>query len=144
VDWFSIDLFAKNDVSGPTGGHGAVTAYGKTLQFLDMAVSVAKPVVIAESSPSHYDLATAQGAETAWAEWFAPYFGLISARQEIKWFHYINYDWGQAAYYASSGWKNNDLSAGPLASAPYVAELAKPKYLHSGEKALLRDYLKYQ
>ena len=144
VDWFSIDLFAKNDVSGATGGHGALTSYGKTLKFLDMAVIVGKPVVIAESSPSHYDLATPQGAAMALAEWFAPYFQLIAARQEIKWFHYVNYDWTQASYYASSGWLNNDLSVGPAASGPYVAELGKAKYLHASEVALLKDYAKYQ
>lgn len=144
VDWFSIDLFAKGDVSGTTGAPGSLTAYGKTLKFLDLAVASQKPVVIAESSPSHYDLSGAASAQAAWTEWFAPYFALIAARSEIKWFHYINYDWQQAAYYVASGWKNNDLSAAPAIASLYSAELAKAKYLHAGEAAKLKDYAKYQ
>ena len=144
VDWFSIDLFAKHDLSGPTGGHGTLSAFGKTLKFLDMAVAAQKPVVIAESSPSHYDLSGAAAAQMAWTEWFAPYFELIATRPEIKWFHYINYDWQQAAYYVASGWKNNDLSAAPAIASLYSAELAKAKYLHAGETAKLKDFSKYQ
>jgi hypothetical protein len=144
VDWFSIDLFAKGDVSGPAGAHGSLTGYGRTLKFLDMAVAARRPVVIAESAPSQYDLSGAASAQAAWTEWFAPYFALIATRPEIKWFHYINYDWEQAAYYVASGWKNNDLSAAPAIASLYSAELAKPKYLHAGETAKLKDYSKYQ
>jgi len=144
IDWFSIDLFAKADVSGATTGHdGGITSYGKTLRFLDMAVTVGRPVVIAESSPSHYDFGVTSQASAAWTEWFTPYFGLIAFRSEIKWFHYINYDWSKASYYLASGWKNNDLSASASLSALYVAELAKSKYLHADENALLKDYTKY-
>ena len=140
IDWFSVDLFAKADVSGAMVGHdGAATNYGKVIRFLDMAVAKGRPVVIAESSPSHYDFGVSSQAAAAWAEWFSPYFGVIASRPEIKWFHYINYDWSKAGYYAASGWKNNDLSASASLGGLYVAELAKPKYLHAGELALLKD-----
>jgi hypothetical protein len=142
VDWFSIDLFNTTDFSGATTGHGALTPFGRTLKFLDMAVAKSRPVVVAESSPALIDLA-ANGA-TAWSDWFAPYFGLIAARPEIEWFVYINYDWGKAGYYASQGWKNNDLSASTALAAQYAGELAKAKYLHSGERGLLKDYGKYK
>jgi hypothetical protein len=143
VDWFSIDLFAKGDVSGPTIAHGVLSPYGKSLKFLDLAVAAARPVVIAESAPAYYDLGLASGGQAAWAEWFQPYFQLIAARSEIKWFVYVNYDWTKAGYSAAQGWKNNDLSAGAALAAMYASELAKPRYLHAGEQGLLKDYLKY-
>jgi hypothetical protein len=142
VDWFGIDLFASADLSGATSGHGVLTAYGKTLRFLDMAVAARKPVVIAESSPEQFDLSAM--ANAAWSDWFVPYFALIAARPEIEWFTYINYDWLQAAYYAQQGWKNNDLSVSASLTAQYAGEVGKAKYLHAGEKALLKDYGKYK
>lgn len=143
VDWFSIDFFAKGDFSGSTTAHGGLTPFGRTLKFLDLAVAQGKPVVIAESSPAFYDLGNPEQAQAAWTEWFAPYFALIAARPEIKWFHYIDYDWTKAGYYLSQGWKNNDLTANSSLAQLYAAELALPKYLHSGEKALLKDFGKY-
>jgi hypothetical protein len=142
VDWFSIDLFATWDISGALLGHsGVLTAYGKTLKFLDMAVATSKPVIIAESSPQAYDLGVA--AQAAWDGWFTPYFHLISVRPEIKWFHYINYDWTKSSYYGASGWKNNDLSVSAALAALYGAELAKAKYLHAGELGVLKDFATY-
>lgn len=143
VDWYSVDLYAKGDFSGTTSAHGGLTPYGRTLKFLDLAVARQKPVVIAESSPAYYDLGQPGQAQAAWTEWFGPYFQLISGRPEIKWFHYVNYDWTQGTYYASQGWQNNDLSASASVTQLYAAELANPKYLHSAEKALLKDYAKY-
>ena len=141
VDWFSIDLFATNDVSGPLTGHnGVLTQFGRTMRFLDMAVAYHRPVIIAESSPSHYDLGNPASAAGSWSDWFTPYFTLIQSRGEVKWFHYINYDWTKASYYSSSGWKNNDLSASSTVSAQYAAELAMPTYLHADELALLNQY----
>ncbi len=144
VDWFSIDLFASADLSGPPSGHGGSTSYGRALTFLDMAVASGKPVVIAESSPSQFDLSTAEGAGQVWSQWFTPYFSLITARPEIKWFTYINFDWTTSSYYLASGWKNNDLSAAPTIAAMYAQELAKPAYLHAGEVSLLKDYDLYK
>jgi hypothetical protein len=141
IDWFSVDVFASGDVSGSVTqpGRGGLSSYGKVLKFLDMAVANRKPVIIAESAPSHYDFGNAAAAQAAWDEWFAPYFQLIATRSEIKWFHYINYDWTKASYYASSGWKNNDLTASAFLLQRYVAEIGKPKYLHASEKSLLKD-----
>ncbi len=146
VDWFSIDLFAKADVSGPTtvAGRNDLTQFGRTLAFLDMAVASARPVMIAESSPSKYDFGSPAAAQAAWDEWFTPYFQLIEQRPEIEWFHYINYDWTVASYYASSGWQNNDLTASTMLAGRYTTELGKAKYLHGGETSLLKDYEKYK
>jgi hypothetical protein len=138
VDWFSIDLFAAHDVGGAASGHaGSLTPFGRTLRFLDMAVAHHRPVIIAESSPSHFDLGNPTAAANSWTQWFNPYFALIESRSEIKWFTYINYDWTKASYYASSGWQNNDLTASTSLAAQYAAELSKPKYLHANELGLL-------
>jgi hypothetical protein len=139
VDWFSIDLFAAHDVGGPLTAGPNLTAFGRTMRFLDMSVSHRRPVIIAESAPSQFDLAKTADAAGAWAQWFTPLFALIAARSEIKWFHYINYDWSQASYYAASGWKNNDLTTSASLASQYVAELSRPKYLHAHELALLKS-----
>jgi len=142
IDWFSIDLFATWDISGAVVGHtGALTAYGKSLKFLGLAVATARPVIIAESSPQAFDLGVA--APAAWDEWFTPYFHLIATHPEIKWFHYINYDWTKASYYGESGWKNNDMSVSAALALLYGAELAKSQYLHAGSLGLLKDFDKY-
>jgi len=138
VDWFSIDLFATSDISGPLSAHNGLSAFGRTMKFLDMAVAKRRPVIIAESSPSQFDLNSAAGAASSWTQWFDPYFALIQSRSEIKWFHYINYDWTTSSYYVASGWKNNDMTLSASLSAQYKSELAKPKYLHAGELSLLK------
>lgn len=143
VDWFSIDLFAAADVGGPATGHAGLTQFGRTLKFLNMAVAEAKPVVIAESSPEQFDITNAADATAAWNNWFTPYFGLIATHAEIKWFVYISYDWTKAGDYNAQGWKNNDLASSSLLGA-YKAEIGKAKYLHSAERALLKDYSTYK
>lgn len=146
IDWFSIDWFNTADFTGPlTGGRGGneLTPNGRSRKFLDMAVAVGKPVIIAESAPADYDLADAARAGAAWNEWFVPYFQVLSERPEIKWFHLVSFDWTQSSFSAANGWKNNDVTASPLVSQQLLAELAKPRYLHQPEKALLKDYTKY-
>ena len=143
VDWFSIDLFATADLSGATTERGVLTQYGRTLKFLNMAVSQHKPVVIAESSPQQYDITKAADAQTAWNAWFTPYFALITARSEIEWFTYISYDWGLASISSAQGWKNNDLASSSLL-ASYKTEIGSTKYLHSPDRSLLKDYTTYR
>ena len=138
VDWFSIDLFAAHDVGGPAAGHAGVTNFGKTIRFLDMAVAHRRPVVIAESAPSQFDLSSSTQGANAWSEWFTPYFSLIASRSEIKWFHYINYDWTKASYYASTGWQNNDITLNASLASQYAQEIGKATYLHAGELHLLK------
>jgi len=143
VDWFSIDWFNKEDFTGPhMGGRQGreLTAHGRTRKFLDMAVAQGKPVIIAESSPSRYDLSDPAQADAAWREWFEPYFQIISERTEIKWFHLISYDWSRASYFAATGWKNNDFTASPALLKRLIEELRKPRYLHTAEKEKLNGY----
>lgn len=67
IDWYSIDLFAAHDISGPTSAHSALSPFGRTPKFFDMAAAAQKPVVIAESSPEAYNLAL--GGTTSWTGW---------------------------------------------------------------------------
>lgn len=140
VDWFSIDLFAAADVSGSLTGDRGMSPFSRTMRFLDMAVAHRRPVMIAESSPSHFDVSNPAEAASAWTQWFTPYFSLIASRSEIKWFHYINYNWPKSSYYASSGWKNNDLAMSGSLAAQYVAKLGEPAFLHAGELGLLKEW----
>jgi hypothetical protein len=100
--------------------------------------------VIAESAPMQFDLSTSAGATQSWPQWFVPYFELIGSRSEVKWFTYVNFDWTTSSYYSSTGWKNNDLSKAPPTAALYAEELAKPKYLHSVGRGLLKDWGLYK
>jgi len=144
IDWFSIDWFNANDFTGPlTGGRqGAnqLTPHGRSRKFLDMAAAHHKPVMIAESSPCRYDLSDPAQAEAAWKAWFEPYFAIIAERSEIKWFHLISYDWSRSAYFAETGWKNNDFTVSDILMQRLAAELAKPKYLHANDKTSLNGY----
>lgn len=141
VDWFSIDLFSASDVSGPLSDENrGSTSYGRTLRFLDMAVEHHRPVIIAESSPSHFDVSDAVESAKAWSEWFQPLFSLIENRSEIKWFHYINYDWTKSTHYASEGWKNNNISLNAQLATQVVGKLKEERFLHSNELALLKGY----
>jgi acetyl esterase/lipase len=147
VDWFAIDWFNQHDFTGPlTGGRrgeNAMTAHGRSRKFLDMAVSHHKPVMIAESAPCRYDLSDPAQAESAWRRWFEPYFAILAERSEIKWFHLISYNWSRAAYFAQTGWRNNDFTASPILLQKLLAELRKAKYLHADEKTLLKDYARF-
>jgi len=117
-----------------------MTPHGRSRKFLDMAVTHHKPVMIAESAPCRYDLSDPAQAEAAWREWFEPYFAIIAARTEIKWFHLISYDWSRSSYFAQTGWRNNDFTVSPLLVQKLVEELRKPQYLHARDQALLKDH----
>lgn len=145
IDWYSVDLFANTDVSGPEKtSNGTLTSFGKVIRFLDMAETAKKPVIIAESAPSQVDINPAANGTTIWNTWFKPYFALMKEYPIIKWFHYINYDWTKASYYASTGWKNSDITNNSVVTATYITEMEKPEYIHSDERYLLNDYLKYK
>ena len=145
VDWYGIDLFANKDISGSSQtAAGVLTNYGKTLRFLDFAKVNNKPVYLAETSPSDVKITTSvEDGKTDWEAWFKPYFALMSAHPQIKWFHYINYDWGKTNSGEIQGWQNADISINSYISSQFVAEMKKPGYLHLPEKYLLKDYTLY-
>jgi acetyl esterase/lipase len=143
IDWFSLDWFNREDFTGPlTGGRrgGELTAHGRTQKFLDMAAAYHKPVMIAESGPARYDLSDPAQAEAAWREWFEPYFAIIAEHSAIKWFHLISFDWTRSSYSVQNGWKNNDFTASDTLMQRLIAELRRPRYLHTGDRALLKNY----
>ncbi len=144
IDWYSVDVFGNNDVTGPElVVNGKPTNYGKVIHFLQYAKENAKPVIIAESAPSQVDIVPSANGEVIWSTWFKPYFQLMQDYPIIKWFHYINYDWTKASYYASTGWKNSDITNNAGVEQKYVQELGKPTYIHSDERYLLKDFKKY-
>ena len=146
IDWFSIDWFNREDFTGPlTGGRrgGELTSHGRTQKFLDMAAAYHKPVMIAESGPARYDLSDPLQADAAWREWFEPYFQIIADHSEIKWFHLISFDWTRSSYSVQNGWKNNDFTASEPLLQRLVTELRKPRYLHTGDRTLLKDYTRF-
>ena len=73
----------------------------------------------------------------------SPISQIIADHSEIKWFHLISYDWTRASYSAQTGWKNNDFTASQPLLQKLVTELRKPRYLHAGDKALLKDYSRF-
>src|SRR5262249_29647610 len=108
-------------------------------QFLAMAQTHHKPVIIAESSAAFVDLtADPADGEADWAAWFAPYFDLIAKHPQIEAFQYINVDWSTLGQYGANGWKNANIGINATITARYVEELHKPKYLHSSEIGLLQ------
>jgi hypothetical protein len=79
VDWWGINVFI-NDADRDT-------FIG---QFIREAAKHKKPVMIAESTPRYIG---SVGGETAWMNWYAPYFNLLSKYPHIKAFCYINASW---------------------------------------------------
>ena len=85
VDWFSIDLFATADVTGPATAHGTLTTYGRTLAYLDLAVASGKPVVIAGSSRPT-SISPARRSERGVGKWFVAVLRIdLEHALEIKW-----------------------------------------------------------
>lgn len=144
IDWYAIDWFDAGDFTGPLVAGRGRTARGRSERFLDTAAADRKPVMVAESAPARYDLSDPAQAQTAWAEWFEPFFRVLAERPEIAWFHLISYDWTRSSYSRENGWRNNDLTASPWLLEKLAAELGKAKYLHAGEKTLLKDYARYR
>lgn len=144
IDWYAIDWFDAADFTGPLVAGRGRTARGRSERFLDMAAAERKPVLIAESAPVRYDLSDPARAQSAWADWFEPFFRMLAERPEIVWFHLISYDWTQSSYYRESGWRNNDLTASPWILEKLITELAKARYLHAAEKTLLKEYARYR
>ncbi len=79
VDWWGINVFNNN-------------ADQDTFieLFIREAAKHKKPIMIAESTPRYVG---SVGGESAWKNWYSPYFNLISKYPHIKAFCYINASW---------------------------------------------------
>jgi hypothetical protein len=145
IDWYGIDVYDPKEISGATEKNGALTPFGRTLKFLDTAVQHKRPVMIAESGVSHLNITSSpEDGKADWDAFFKPLFTLIANHTEIKWFHFLNFDWTKDKYYLASGWKNSDITENEYITQQFMAEIQKPNYLHSDERYLLKDYTKYK
>lgn len=138
IDWYSIDVFGRNEFSDTYSGVSRRTMIAKlnAERFLKMAQAHRKPVMIAESSVVDIDVAS----QEVWQAWFEPYFRFIDAHPQIKAFVYINAEWPKYGY---EQWQDGRITLNPLACEKYIREMRKDKYLHRGKQHLLKDYEKY-
>ncbi len=144
IDWYGIDLYNPSEFSGETVREGGLSPYGKTLKFLDMADAHSKPVILAESGTAYLDITPSpEDGKADWDAFFAPLFAFIGDHPQIKWFHFLNFDWTKDTYYLASGWKNSDITENEYITEQFMAEIQKTNYLHSDERYLLNQYIEY-
>ncbi len=114
VDWWSIDLFDKNDAPS-----------SNTRKFLDSAHAHGKPVMIGESTPR--GTGTDDG-KSDWDDWFAPYFELIETSPGIKAFSYINWNWNDSPW---SSWGDARIENSAYISNAFAEKMESELYLHA-------------
>ncbi|MEO0899720.1 MAG: glycosyl hydrolase [Bacteroidota bacterium] len=124
--------------------------------MVDFARKKAKPVIIAEASPTISDhmakfngdtketiLSNPQQAQEAWERWFIPFFETIESNPDvIKAIHYINCNWKVRPM-----WKENmtfkDVDAriqtSPMITEKWAKKMAEERYLNASEN--LFDHL---
>lgn len=115
VDWWSVDLFAAEDLDSPL-----------VAQFFANAHAAEKPVLIGESTPRR--IGVHEGA-ASWEAWYQPYFDLIHREPGLKGFSYINWDW--ARYPQWSDWGDGRIQENPTVLERYRAEMSRPLYRHA-------------
>ncbi len=145
IDWYGIDIYSPQEISGAIEKNGVLTAFGKTTKFMNMANAHHKPVIMAESGVAKLDITSSlEDGKADWDAFFKPLFAFMTTNPQLKWFHFLNFDWTKDKYYLSSGWKNSDITENEYITEQFIAEIQKPKYLHSDERYLLKDYIKYE
>ncbi|OGJ21940.1 hypothetical protein A3K73_04820 [Candidatus Pacearchaeota archaeon RBG_13_36_9] len=116
VDWFGIDVFSARYFKN----------YSPIEDFLELAKTHKKPVMVGESSPAKTGV---DKGEESWDEWFNPYFKWIHAHPIIKAFCYINWDWGKD--WKQPEWLNGRIEENEEVRKRYIKELSKPVYIHN-------------
>ncbi|MEK6902481.1 MAG: DUF4215 domain-containing protein, partial [archaeon] len=144
IDWYAIDVYTPDHISGPTTVLGGDSHYGKTLKFLQLAHDHGKPVYLPETGPSMEHLTSdLVDSQADWSNYFIPFFELIQTHSVIKGFNYVNVDWTTNDTYSALGWMNEDLTVSPYISEQYLIELNKSPYLHSKDRELQNQYTDY-
>jgi hypothetical protein len=118
VDWWGINLFFTSQINR-SGLHDF---------FLPEAHNRGKPVIIPEATPRGYDFKV---GNTAWNEWFVPFFALIHDNPGVKAFAYTNYDWENDPLDRWPGWGDTRLEVNSTISDLYIQELGNDLYVHS-------------
>jgi len=111
VDWWGINLFDKS---------GMISTL--TVSFMNDALAHRKPVMIGESSPKRIGVSP---ADTAWNEWFAPFFDFIARWEHVRAFSYINSSWR-----GISGFLDSRIELEPALASQYASRVSDPVFLH--------------
>ena len=125
VDWFGIDVFGVELFKD--------SKYKPIKEFLKMATTHKKPVMIGESSAIKIGI---ENGEKIWKDWFIPYFKWIGDNPQIKAFCYINWDW--AKDWKTPRWMNCRIEENEFVRKKYVKELSNPIYIHAQSKEKTR------
>lgn len=115
VDWFGVDVFSAKYFNN----------YKPIEDFLKLAESHKKPVMVGESSPAKTGV---DKGKESWDEWFEPYFEWIKSHPIIKAFCYIDWDWGKD--WKQPEWLNGRIEENEEVRRRYVEELKNPRYIH--------------
>ena len=126
VDWCAYSYFGNPDT-----------------EMITFARRHKKPVFIAEATPVleidglyfDSDLKKDRIAQTAWNNWFMPFFKTIEDNSDVvKAFSYINADWSsQPMWIINPTFQKVDsrLQVNPFIAEKWKTEISKPQYLHT-------------
>lgn len=129
VDWCGYSYFGNPDE-----------------EMLTFARKHKKPVFIAEAAPVfqidnlyfNTRLTDAEIAESAWKQWFLPFFDTLNKNSDIiKAFSYINVNWSiQPMWINNPTFQKVDsrIQVSELISKKWEEEIAKPRYLKSNSR----------
>jgi hypothetical protein len=125
--------------------------------LLSLARAKAKPVMIAESAPQGWDLASGtvssmsttgggreEGADprACWGRWYEPYFAFIDENSDvIKVVCYISCNWEAQSMWTSHGesgvvWGDTRVSVNPGILKRWTAEISRQGWAHPGPSAI--------
>ncbi len=133
VDWIGISWFA-----------GESCNYSRARYLVDFARLHHKPLMIAESTPKGYDLASLQfswngrrfdsrSAGSIWSGWFEPYFDFIKTNADVvRAVCYINDNWQAGAQPPRIFWGNSQLDANPSIARRWRSEMNDRRWLRGG------------
>lgn len=155
VDWLGLSWFLLPQERAPVGGTVS-TQLELASEVVDLARSLGKPVMIAESTPQGYDVSAATNsnissiwdgaagqntrslsAQGVWDEWFAAYFGFIRDNADvIQATSYINANWDTQGLwgppYTEGYWGDGRVESNSVISNNWNAELNRSYWLHGG------------
>ncbi len=111
VDWWGLSIFQR--------------AGGESRSFAAEAARHGKPLLVGEASPRDEGSA----GPDAWKSWYQPFFDFLEGTPPVKGFCYLNNSWT-----GWRGWKDARLEGDHGTARRYRAEIAKPAFLHAGER----------
>ncbi len=116
VDWFGLSTFSQGHLGDVKGG-----------AWIRDAEAHGKPLMICESTPMKFDIATQ--ADEAWAGWYAHLFDFVARYNACRAFVYINQNLAQWPMWKDFG--DSRLHRSPAVLKRYRAALQRPGVLHA-------------